>query len=1119
MVPTDLLNYQLLRLIGRGGMGEVYLARNKNIEQYVAVKALHPQYANNPTLRARFKQEAVMLNSLNHPNIVKFLNFVENEYGVFLIMEYIDGITLEDFITKKNGLIVEQKAYPMMMEILSAFSYAHERGIVHRDIKPSNIFLDKEGHIKVMDFGIAQIMSEAVSSQAGSVAGTPAYMSPEQVYGQKLDQRSDIYSLGVLFHQMLTGRAPYDSTTMSQREIKSLVVSERLPKMKNYYPYVSDGMQAIVDKATMKNADERYSNCNDMAKSVKCVLRPEKKSRLPIVIGLAAVLLATVAGYFVWDYFRTKVDYYKDYAEYFGVPVGIGSLSSSEMEHRSASYRIESSKRKVRRLTLVNGKGKPIMHSDTEHMNSRFTDTEYYYNDNGNLDYKKVYDQYGKLLYKIDYDENMKVAMFKHDDEHGTAKRLQSSTTELHSVNSIYHSSITRYLLTYSDEGLLEKMEYATGEDNVPVGDAENIYGQGYSYDEQGRVVEIRFLGSDGKVRNNNKGLAIKRYQYDENDNWTEVSYFSENDKPSHDGTNCSVVKIEYDRWGNRAAEYYYSTEGHPACRTDMLAYGLTYEYNDEGCRVRQTFLDSNHEAAINKYGFAVTQYEYNEDNYLVEEAYYDKSGRRTNYVDDENNLYSIGRMDVDDNGLVLSYAIFNTQEQPIESKDGVHKRVMEYDDQGNITSEKYLNKEEKPTKFMGFYNSVKLEYDDLNQPVKTSYLDENGRLTYDEHGIAIVKRTFNPMGNVTKYEYIDKDGRTLVNSKEGFAVQETTYDAIGNMKSVSHLNSERKPCLYAREYSRREWTYDPKTNFITEQTDYDTTNKIITKAHYVNDRQGNNIQEWETDDKDNLKNVVWNYEYKNNRIVKRYATDLQGKRVNVPNETYCEVHAQYDDNGNITEMTVFDTQGNRTTNINKIHRIINRYNEFNQKTYEKNLDKENNPVPGADYDAPEVKYTYDERGNQTSMAMFNGQGRPYTCQMGYHRVEIRFNDFNLRESLSYRNENGGLVEPKDGNSPKTTYAYDSRRRLTEEKHFKTDGSPDYIVRVEYNGQNSMTDLYLCDMDGRQDDSKYGYSRLHYDYMDDGVTPVKLTFYKENNTVYGWRKYDAQTGQWGPFQN
>lgn len=168
MIPAEILNYRLIRPLGSGGMGQVFLAQNKNINQLVAIKSLHPQYANNMALRNRFKQEAVMLSSLNHPNIVKFLNYVENEYGVFLIMEYVDGYTLEDFINKKNGLIVEKRAYPMMSEILDAFSYAHKRGIVHRDIKPSNIFINSEGHIKVMDFGIAQILSD-VGAGGGQV--------------------------------------------------------------------------------------------------------------------------------------------------------------------------------------------------------------------------------------------------------------------------------------------------------------------------------------------------------------------------------------------------------------------------------------------------------------------------------------------------------------------------------------------------------------------------------------------------------------------------------------------------------------------------------------------------------------------------------------------------------------------------------------------------------------------------------------------------------------------------------------------------------------------------------------------------------------------------------------
>ena len=161
MIPTDILNYRIVRHLGSGGMGSVYLAVNTNIDQQVAIKALRPEVASNAVLRARFKQEAELLCSLDHPGIVKFLNYVETADGVYLIMEYVKGITLEDFINKKNGLIVEKKAYPFICEILDAFAYAHSKGIVHRDIKPSNIIIQDDGHIKIMDFGIAQIVSEA----------------------------------------------------------------------------------------------------------------------------------------------------------------------------------------------------------------------------------------------------------------------------------------------------------------------------------------------------------------------------------------------------------------------------------------------------------------------------------------------------------------------------------------------------------------------------------------------------------------------------------------------------------------------------------------------------------------------------------------------------------------------------------------------------------------------------------------------------------------------------------------------------------------------------------------------------------------------------------------------
>lgn len=1115
MIPVDLLNYQLIRLLGSGGMGEVYLARNKNIEQFVAVKALHPKYANNPMIRARFKQEAVMLNSLNHPNIVKFLNFVENEYGVFLIMEYVDGCTLEEYITKRNGLIVEEKAYPMFAEILNAFSYAHQHGIIHRDIKPSNIFLDKEGHIKVMDFGIAQIISEANSNEGGgSSMGTPAYMSPEQVYGQKLDQRSDVYSLGVLFHQMLTGRAPYDSTTMSELEIKRYVVNDNLPRMKNYYPYISEGLQLVVDKATAKKQEDRYASCDEMFKAVKQVLAPEKKSRMPLYIAIAAVAVCVVLGVGIWDYFRVKVDYYKDYVEYFGVAKGIGSLSSREVSHREMSYRIESSRRKVRRVTLVNSKDKTISHHDSEHSNSRYSDVLYYYSDNGNVDYKKVYDAYGKLLYKIDYDENMKVAMFKYDDEHGTAKRLSSNTTQLFNVDDNERSSITRYLLTYDDNGLLQKVEYASGEDNAQVGDAENIYGQAYSYDKKGRITEVRFLGQDGKVRGNRIGLAIKRYEYDDDDNWTQVKYLSAQGNPSHDGNNCPIVKLEYDKWGNRSSEKYYTSDGKPSYRTDMAACGCKYEYDDNGNNVIRYIIDGDGKPMIGKNGYAQIKMSYNEDGFLTMIEFLDKDGNRTNNTTEDGEISSVIKFTVDEKGLDLTTAYYNTQEKPLENSMGLHKIVCEYDSVGNVLKVDFLNKDLKPAQYGGFHSSVRYTYNEQYMCKSSSYYDKDGKLTYNQNGFAMCQYSYDKTGNITKYEFLDKDGKTLINCHNGYAVQEVGYDALGNIKTIHHYNSSLKPSMTSFGYCSKEYVYDEKTNFTTEEKYYNVGGSIIKIDRHTYDDNGNQTSSWTTNSSGKIQGIVSHYEYDgNNRVTKFYCTNLSGKRVNYIGQNYCEIDLKHDERGNVIEQTFLDVNGNAAYDEEKTHKRIKQYDERNNYIYEKNLGKDGKPISGNGVN-PEGKATYDEHGNRTSVICLDGYGNPAICSDGYHRLERKYNENNLLASECYKDTNGNLVKHKSYGYAKVTYAYDSKRNRTEEKYFSTNGSLTNYVTYIYNDQNSLIEACMYNAEGKLDASKAGFSKLTITYTSDGITPVKRTYFK-GGAVLAWQSYDSKNGKWG----
>ena len=266
MIGKKILNYEIKSLLGEGGMGNVYLAEHTQLGRKVAIKSLHQQLVKNEGLRARFKNEASTMAHLQHPKIVALYDYVEEADGLYLVMEYVEGLPLDEYIREKSGPIPSETAIPMMMQILDAFSYAHSKGIVHRDIKPSNILITKSGEIKILDFGIAKMMSEAGNklTKTGTQMGTVFYMSPEQVQGKDIDIRSDIYSLGVTFYQMLTGISPYDGMT-TEFEVYSKIVADPLPNASSLYPGVPVFLDKVILKATAKKKEERFQNCDEFS--------------------------------------------------------------------------------------------------------------------------------------------------------------------------------------------------------------------------------------------------------------------------------------------------------------------------------------------------------------------------------------------------------------------------------------------------------------------------------------------------------------------------------------------------------------------------------------------------------------------------------------------------------------------------------------------------------------------------------------------------------------------------------------------------------------------------------------------------------------------------------------
>ena len=259
MINTTIGKYKITKLIGEGGMASVYEAEHEMLGTKVAIKTLNPILSANAEIKTRFRNEAKLMASLDHPNITKVIDFDEQPQQLSIVMEFLKGEDLNQKI-KRKGPLSEKEITDVFTQTLSAFQYAHEKGIVHRDIKPSNIFILPNGHVKILDFGIAKLFGQGNEmTQTGTQMGTPIYMSPEQVKGDKsIDHRSDIYSMGVTLFFVINGKPPYNSDTDSQFEIFNKIVYEPLPELTGT-AYLNE----LIKKACNKDRNLRFQNCQE----------------------------------------------------------------------------------------------------------------------------------------------------------------------------------------------------------------------------------------------------------------------------------------------------------------------------------------------------------------------------------------------------------------------------------------------------------------------------------------------------------------------------------------------------------------------------------------------------------------------------------------------------------------------------------------------------------------------------------------------------------------------------------------------------------------------------------------------------------------------------------------
>src|SRR6202035_5570154 len=254
--------YELTHLIARGGMAQVYRAMHRQLERPVALKVLFPELSVDRSFVERFRREAQAAANLSHPNIVPVFDWGEDSGAYFIVMEFIDGRPLSS-ILKTAGPLSADRAADIGSHVAAALGYAHKHGVIHRDVKPGNVLITDEGQVKVTDFGIARaINTEESLTQTGAVMGTATYFSPEQAEGIGVDSRSDIYSLGVVLFEMVTGRPPFLGDTPVA--VASKHVREHPPAPREVNPGVPPDLEAIILKCLAKSADHRYATGDDL---------------------------------------------------------------------------------------------------------------------------------------------------------------------------------------------------------------------------------------------------------------------------------------------------------------------------------------------------------------------------------------------------------------------------------------------------------------------------------------------------------------------------------------------------------------------------------------------------------------------------------------------------------------------------------------------------------------------------------------------------------------------------------------------------------------------------------------------------------------------------------------
>ena len=1117
MKGKEILNYTIVSKIGEGGMGKVYLGEHKYIKQQkVAIKVIHKDMVNDFTINL-LKNEAENLAKLNHPNIVHFYDYHIDEDGtIYLIMEDADGISLDEYINTISGLIVEDRICPFFEPILDAVQCAHKHGIIHKDIKPSNIIITKDGIPKILDFGISAILKDEGNDSEGVIMGTPSYMSPEQVKGEKLDTRSDIYSLGVLLHQMLTGNAPYDTTTLTEQEINERVIKEPLPRMKTFYKYVSDKVQKIVDKATAKDKKERYSSCDEMKKALHLAIYPPKISKWVWGSIAAILILAIGAGVWYWDYNRLKIYYYKDYVEQWGIPQGIGEIDEDDAKHLNRMYLFEYRQNKLQRVAHVNSKGKLIEDGESER-SDRPIDMTFTYREDGKISSVRATDRNGKVVYIKKYNENLNTATFHYDDEHQTEKTLGASTIGYDRAllsEDNQKGRISRYLIEYDANGYVSVLKYA-GFKNVLVSDINNIYGKRYVRDAKGRVIEEHYIGRDGNDFATRWGLGVKKFTYDANDNLIKVVYQTITGEPALDAEDgCAIFELKYDKIGNIVEAYHKSADGTLMIpkREGYSFAGQLLKYDDNGFEIERTFLGEDGKPMIVAIvGFAKWLMEYDANGYLVKRSNYDIDG---NLVLDKSGVATYIYIN-DDRGNPIEQWYYDLKNELVEVADLlVCGQTIKYDDKGNIIQVLCYDKDKNLTTMNNNTNiGFEHKYNNIGLLIEEIYLGADLSPINLNSGVARISYECDDKGNLTRLTNFDISGN-IVPDEMGVAIYNYRYDENGNLTTVEHLDKNENLCFNSEGIAKRVSEYDAN-GFETARYFYGLDNNLIVPssigyAGWINkyDERGNIIEEKYIDANKNLAKgsyiIKTKYDNYNNPIETAYFDKNLTPIINEEVGAH-RVTTKYNSRNQEIELCYYGIDGKLKCNNNDFAIVQYTYDAFGNGIETSTFDENKKLTLRKDQPYAIQKNEYDVQGRVIRQLYFGIDGKPTEPEEMVPEGIIKYDKRNNIIYIAAADGNGNIINYPALGWAIARYEYDKNNNKVFDAYYDANDKPTtcnegyHKCISKYNERNQLVEWINYDTSDALTENSYGIARCEISYKDG--QPYERKYYNKSNTL------------------